>query len=389
MKNKISHYRPAAAAFLSMMAMGLTSSTLSFFLEPICEALQVGRGSFTLMFSLMTVSGALSTPVLGQIAGKKGVRGIMLLSGLWGGGSFLLMSMTRSLLVLYISGFLLGLLGSSCVSLCANVVVQRSFDEREASGILGLVMAGSGVGGVIFNLVIPGIMAGQGWQAGIRGMAVCWAGVMIIGALLLGKEKIPEYTKTVGSVGLGMTRQEAMKSPKLYLMVIVVVATSVCCGLQQQQPSLLAGHGFAPEKISLILSVQTAVLAAAKVGQGILYGGFGVRRGGTATLAIFALGMLMLTVKALVYPALVLVAIGLGIYTTLFPLVTRQVFGTREYAAIWSLIATAGSVGTVVLNPLWGVIYDASGSYTIALIGGPVLLAGAIWALNRMMGDRR
>jgi nitrate/nitrite transporter NarK len=172
-------------------------------------------------------------------------------------------------------------------------------------------------------------------------------------------------------------------------MVIVVVATSVCCGLQQQQPSLLAGHGFAPEKISLILSVQTAVLAAAKVCQGILYGGFGVRRGGTATLAIFALGMLMLTVKALVYPALVLVAIGLGIYTTLFPLVTRQVFGTREYAAIWSLIATAGSVGTVVLNPLWGVIYDASGSYTIALIGGPVLLAGAIWALNRMMGDRR
>ena len=64
MKNKISHYRPAAAAFLSMMAMGLTSSTLSFFLEPICEALQVGRGSFTLMFSLMTVSGALSTPVI-------------------------------------------------------------------------------------------------------------------------------------------------------------------------------------------------------------------------------------------------------------------------------------------------------------------------------------
>ena len=92
MKEKLSFYRPAAAAFLVIMAMALTSSTMSFFLEPICESLQISRGSFSLIFSLMTISGAATNPVLGRIAGKKGVRGILALCAVWGWGSLLLFS---------------------------------------------------------------------------------------------------------------------------------------------------------------------------------------------------------------------------------------------------------------------------------------------------------
>ena len=133
MRRTIARYRPAAAAFLTMMAMALTSSTISSFLEPICNQLRIGRGSFTIMFSLMTISGALSMPILGQRSGKKGVRSILLVSGLWVGGSFLLLSLADRLWILYAAGFLVGLFGSSCVSLCANVIVQRSYDERSAS----------------------------------------------------------------------------------------------------------------------------------------------------------------------------------------------------------------------------------------------------------------
>ena len=82
MKEKLQFYRPAAAAFLTMMAMALTSSTISFFLEPICESLKISRGSFSLIFSLMSISGALVNPFLGQTAGKKGVRGILMAAGL-------------------------------------------------------------------------------------------------------------------------------------------------------------------------------------------------------------------------------------------------------------------------------------------------------------------
>ena len=387
MKEKIQFYRPAAAAFLVMMAMAVTSSTLSFFLEPVCDQLGIGKGSFSLVFSLMTVAGALTNPVFGRFAGKHGVRGIVAVCALWGWGSLVLFSLADRLWMVYLAGFLLGLFGGNCVALCANVIVQNAYDPRQASGVLGIVMSGSGVGGMIFNLIVPAVMASLGWQRAMLVTAFCWLGVVGLGALVLGREKpLRQYTGAAG-VGLGMTQAEALKSPKLYLLIGIIVVITAACGIQQQQPLLLTGYGLENGKISLMLSVQTAVLALGKIGQGILYGRFGVRRGGCGMLLVFAAAFLILAVPEGAWPGLMVMAWGLGIYTTLLPLVTRKIFGTREYAAIWGLLATCGSVGTIVANPLWGGLYDLTGEYTPGMILMPVLLILAAWGLNRLLRE--
>lgn len=380
MKENIQAYRPAAAAFLTMMAMSLTSSILSFFLEPICSALEISRGSFSLVFSLMSVSGALMNPFIGQYAGKRGVRGILLVCGIWTGCCMFLLSMVSNLWMLYLTGFAMGALSSTCVALCANVIVQQSYFGAQASGILGGVMAGSGVGGMIFSIVIPQCMARFGWQTGLRVMGVSWLVLLWMAAILLGKQTMV-HAGGNGAVGLGMTRAEALKSPKLYLQMLVIIIICACCGIQQQLPSLLRAYGLAEGTVSVMISVMTAFLAIGKVAQGILYGKLGIRKGGCLMMVVFAAGFLALLSPSLAWPGLLLLAFGLGIYTTLLPQVTRRVFGSREYAAIWALIATAGSAGTFFANPLWGTIYDLTGSYAIGLIGAALLLATAIWAM--------
>lgn len=389
MREKINFYRPAAAAFLTMMAMALTSSTLSFFLEPVCAELEVGRGSFSLIFSLMTIAGALTNPVLGRRAGQRGVRGILFACAAWGFMSLSVFSVAQSLWLVYLAGFLMGLFGTNCVALCANVIVQNSYDARRASSILGLVMAGSGVGGMIFNIVIPAVMAASSWRDAMRAMAVFWLTLLLLSALLLGREKSMEQRGNAAGMGLGMTRAEALKSPKLYLLIAVIVVITAACGIQQQQPSLLGCYGFDSGKVSLMLSVQTAVLALGKIGQGMLYGRLGVRRGGCVMLLVFAAAFVVLLIPALAWLGLMVMALGLGVYTTLLPLVTRQVFGTREYAAIWGLLATCGSVGTIVANPIWGSVYDLTGGYTPALVVTPLLLCTAAWILNKLLKDLR
>lgn len=386
MKEKINAYRPAAAAFLTMMAMALTSSTLSFFLEPICAALEISRGSFSLIFSLMSVSGALVNPFLGQYVGKRGVRGILLLSGLWTGGCMVLLSMVRSLWMLYLTGFTMGVFSSTCVALCANVIVQQSYFGAQASGILGGVMAGSGVGGMIFSIVIPMCMANLGWQAALRIMGVFWISLLWLAAVLLGKQTMVQAGGN-GAVGLGMTRAEALKSPKLYLQMLVIVIICACCGVQQQLPSLLSAYSFDEGTVSIMISVMTAFLAVGKVMQGLLYGKLGIKKGGCLMMLVFAAGFLVLLHPAMAWPGLILLAFGLGIYTTLLPQVTRRVFGSREYAAIWALIATAGSAGTFFANPLWGMIYDVTGSYALGLMAAAALLAVAIWAMLMSMKE--
>ena len=387
MKEKLHTYRPAAAAFLTMMAMALTSSTLSFFLEPMCSALQISRGSFSLLFSLMSVSGALLNPFIGQYVGKHGVRGLLIISGLWTGTCLVLLSMVTSLWMLYLVAFVMGLLSSTCLALCANVIVQQSYFGAQASGILGGVMAGSGVGGMIFSIVIPKCMTAMGWQGALRVMAVSWLVLLWLAALLLGKQKNLNQGHGNGAVGLGMTRAEALRDKRLYLMMAIIIIICACCGVQQQLPSLLSAHNFAEGTVSLMVSAMTACLAVGKVAQGLLYGKLGIRIGGVSMMIAFAAGMLLLLHPALVWPGLILLAFGLGIYTTLLPQVTRRIFGSREYAAIWALIATAGSAGTFLANPLWGAIYDTTGSYAWGLIGCAVLLAGAIAALLTALKD--
>ena len=381
MKEKFKAYRPAVAAFLVMMAMSLPSTCMSFFLGPICEHLQVGRGSVSIIFSLMTVTGALMNPVLGQYAGKNGVRNILLVSGVWTAAGLALFSLANSLWVLYAAAFAMGAFATSCVALCGNVIVQQAYMGPQASGILGVVMAGSGVGGMIFSLIIPGIISARGWQIGIRVMAVLWFGLLWLAAFILGNVKPMQMGSVNGAVGLGMTRQEAMKSPKLYLQMVVIIVICACCGVQQQIPSLLASYGFEAGRVSVMVSMLTAFLAVGKVAQGVLYGRLGIQKGGYMMMVVFAAGFLTLTSKVLVYPGLILLAFGLGIYTTLLPQVARSTFGSREYASIWSLIATAGSAGSFIATPVWGLVYDITGSYTLGLIVAPVLLMLALAAL--------
>lgn len=387
MKERIQAYRPAAAAFLVMMAMSLTSSTMSFFLVPVCEALRISRGSFSAIFSLMTISGALTNPFLGQYAGRKGARNILLISGIWVGIGMFLFSSAGQLWMLYLAAFCMGAFGTNCVALCANVIVQQSYLGAQASAILGTVMAGSGVGGMIFNLIIPSIMTAFGWRQGMQAMGIGWFALLWLAAMLLGRETQALPGNTDRSVGLGMTRGEALRSPKLYLQMVVIIVITACCGIQQQQPSLLNAYGFSAEQVSMLISLQTAVLALGKILQGLLYGKLGIRKGGCLMLIVFAAGFVTMISPHLVYPGLILLAFGFGVYTTLMPLVARRVFGSREYAAIWALIATAGSVGTFIANPVWGTIYDLCGSYTSGLAVAPVLLVIAVMALNRTLTE--
>jgi len=49
------------------------------------------------------------------------------------------------------------------------------------------------------------------------------------------------------------------------------------------------------------------------------------------------------------------------------------------------VVSTVGCAGTIVGYPLWGTIYDLTGTYTLGLIGAAVLLAGAMWAHKKTL----
>ena len=360
-----------------MMAMALTTTALSFFVEPVCDTLGVGRGSFTVYYSIMTASGTLAIPVLGQVIQKRGVRIVVAVSAIWVGLGFLAFSVSGALWMFYVAGGSIGMFGTACVSLCASVIVQQSYYGSRASGILGIVMAGSGVGGMAVSLILPGLLVELGWRWCYRFLAVCWLILGFSALALLGQGKRKAAAHQVTSSD-GMTREQALRSPKLYLLIAVSFILSAACGIQQQLPSVLSGYGFVSERVGIMMSVFTAALALGKIGQGLFYGRIGAVRGGMIVTGIFAVSFLLLLFPSVAVPGLAALAIGMGTATTLMPILTRITFGNREYAAIWGILSSASNAGALVATPLFGLAYDLSGSYGRAMMAAVPALAGAL-----------
>ena len=86
----------------------------------------------------------------------------------------------------------------------------------------------------------------------------------------------------------------------------------------------------------------------------------------------------MLTSKPTAVPALVLIAIGIGIITTLIPLSTKYAFGQKEYASIYGLINMGVTSGNFLAAPLWGLIYDKFGTYHPGLLTAPTIVFTAL-----------
>ena len=379
---KASQFRPALAAFALMVAMALTTTALSFFVGPVCDELGFGRGSFTVYYSFLTASGAAAVPVLGQVINKRGVRGIIAVASVWVSVGLLLFSLSGKLWMFYAVSAFMGIFGTACVSLCANVIVQQSYPGPRASGLTGLVMSGSGLGGMAVSLVLPGLIEGLGWRWGYRFLAVCWLLLEFCALALLGKTELSCSVGQRRTPVDGMTRAQALGHPAFYLLTLVILILSAACGIQQQLPSVLSGYGFTTQEVSAMVSFFTAALALGKIVQGLLYSKIGPHKGGYLIVAIFSISFLLLRIPGLVYPALAMLAVGMGCVTTLMPILTRFTFGALEYAAIWSILSTASNLGALIASPLFGFVYDSAGSYEPAMAasaGGLALCLGLMY----------
>lgn len=371
--------RPAFSAFLLMLTMSLMSTGLSFFVAPVCADLGFGRGSFTLYYSLIVAAGAISASFLGSWMNKHGARGVILLSALWCGAGFFGFSFSSSLWMFYLLGACMGLLGSTCLYLAANVIVQQSCSSQGASAVLGLVMAGSGIGGVIWSNVVPVVLEGFGWRFSYRVVGILWIVLPILAALLLGRQEMTGAFGNGVSISGGMSKKDALKSSKFYLATAVMCIISCASCVSQQLPALLDSLGHS--NASTLISLMTAFVAVGTILEGLICSKLGIKYTMLSMLVIYAVGFLLLAFNSNVYLALVCLAFGSGSIGTLMPIVVRTIFGGREYAAIWSVVISCSSIASFLATPVWGMVYDMSGSYLIALIVMPVMLVVSVVCL--------
>ncbi|OCH92967.1 MFS general substrate transporter [Obba rivulosa] len=267
-----------------------------------------------------------------------------------------LASFSTELWHLYLTQALLYGIGSSLYYFPIMSLTPAYFNRRRGAA-MGVVLAGSGVGGLILSPVIHALLESVGIRWALRVLAV-WNFVFAVPVALALNRKHVSGNRTVGSSRVSMTLVKRgtfiLQSLGAFLQAAGnMVPTYYLTTYSVNVLDWSSGTG------SLLLAVNTAVNSVARIGMGILadYAG----RQNTMVLSVILSGVSVFVLwfnadRARFLTFVVFYGILAGGYNALLPTTITEVYGVQNYSSVNSFIYFIRGLGALFGAPVAGVI---------------------------------
>ncbi|MEO4806011.1 MFS transporter [Bacteroides thetaiotaomicron] len=384
--------------FVMFLIVGLVMSCAGIFYKPVSEDLGFDVGKFGVYMSLNFLFFTLTLSFAGKWIEKYSARIILSLSAAVAGLTFVAMSQFHALWQFYMAGILFGISLAFLLYLGLPTLLNRWFKTR--LGIcIGICSAGSGIGGVLFNLLGGYLITEYGWRTAymVFGCLILVAATPVLALLLRDypsdKGILPygsSETRAVSGENMerGMEYARAVRTPVFYGLVLFAFLMNAAATLNVFVPAYSQEIRFSIEEASFVASAVMTGVTVGKIGLGgindrntlagvLVTTGFGI-----AGISLLLLGHIHLLVSIAGGFLFGWAYAGVSVQT---PLLVRSVFGNRSYARIYSNVSMAIAVGGAVAAGGWGILADAISFRFILWSGMAFLLVSGIiglWALR-------
>ena len=178
--------------FLSDLAMAANSPhVVGFFLIPMTEALGIGRGTFSLVYSIRTFTEGIAGPVVGRLLDRYGPRMLMAGGAVIAGLALMALGGVQNFWQFTVALGIFGLASAASMGrLVAGVTVARWFVRKRGRAI-ALITTGMSLGVAVFSPLSQGLidLVDWRWTWVILGISV-W--ILIVPASLAFMRKSPE-----------------------------------------------------------------------------------------------------------------------------------------------------------------------------------------------------
>lgn len=374
------------------MALGfsaVTSTIYGQFIPSLSAAFGWSRGETAFAVSFANIPLLLMAPMFGLLVDRFGAWRTLVFSQLALPLIFMSLALLQgSLTQLYISFFLITLLGAGTLPGSYTRIILAWFDTRRGLG-MGIAMSGVGVSALVLPPVTQGLIALFGWRVAIAavGGILLVAGMSNCVTLMRLRPRGPEEID--GGIALappivgidGLSWREAIATTNFWLIAVAFIPLGVASmGLLVNLPSILSDQGWKQGNAALIFSLLGATMIAAR-----LIGGGLLDRWPTVyvVMAIFAspvVGFLLLAYQSdsvSTALAIFLIAFGIGAEFDVMAYLISRFFGRISYGVLYGCVYAAYNVG-VAIGPVWlAHQFDVSGTYQGALIVFGTLFLGS------------
>lgn len=398
-------WRQVAVAFLLMAAVGMVASTWSLVAVPLAAEFKPSRSVIGLAMTVMSAMGVILSPLIGNLMDRISLKKLMVLGGVLLASGYTAISFTTAFTqVLVIFAVLFASANVLIGPVAATVLLSRWFAEKRGRA-MGFAIAGIAAGGFTFSMIIQALIDAYHWREALRILGLILLIWTVPVALLVvdrpsdrglnpdGAAEQPETAKAE-LARAPVTVGEILRNPAFWVIAgTVAIVTGGMKGMITNLAPLVTDQGLPAARAANLIQVYTACGFIAKLGFAAMADRMGPRTLMFLALGGFAAGMACLTQASAGFAvmALGIALIGLlgGLMVPIESYLAPRVFGQRAVGRAMGLLA--GTILFVLLwtPPLFGLIFDVTGSYTgiFWTFCGLALLA-LLWVPIMRLGPR-
>jgi MFS family permease len=440
------HWTVAAGAFIVMIGASIVLSGVLLITAPIISDLYYqkdaagkvllrtlpsgakvpieingGQGAFLIYFSILTIAIVVSLMFFaGRLLARYGSRVMLVVGGVIMTAGLALFATSTGNLTFYVAGALLGLGYGMSIALVPPALINTWFVARRGL-VLGIVLAGTGVGGLIWATISPSLaQSSLGWRGVVWIMTATMALCTILPALFLIRNKPADVglvpygddaaqAATSGTPGSsqalpGFTYKQAVKNSNFWIACVSFLMLGAVASVTQvlsivlrtaAYPNPLDKTSWTPGQVAFYSSLFMVWLSFLVIWKPLL--GFLNDKIGLVGMLLVSMPLMALAIVylpsmvygssvALMYVVMTFMAAGISNAIVTPPLVVAQAMGLRDFGKIFALAVAFIYAGNAIGAPIWGLL-GTSGYTKIGMYIAPVLLAlfvsGCIIAVKR------
>lgn len=384
-------WRQVACGFVLLACVSTITTSYSVIAVPLAAEFKPSRAVIGLAMTVIAGISAILAPFLGGFMDRTSVKRMMLAGAVLLAAGFAALTLAHSFnQILLVYGLLIAPANVLLGPVAVTVLLSRWFVNRRGAA-LGIAIAGIAMGGILFPPVIQAFLSHYPWREALRLFALVILALTLLAAALVvnspaAKGLHPdgldaEPARPSGSQ-VPLSVRAILTDPAFWLIVMMVaVVTSGMKGMVTNLAPMAIDQGVKPAAAALLLSAYSTCALLAK----LLFAGIAdrinLRYLAVTSLAGFAAGMLVLTQAQLGY-GLIATGVGLvglfgGLMVPLESMLGARVFGRQAVGRAVGLLSMVLLVALMATPPLFGLIFDLTGSYRgiYYTFGGLAILA--------------
>jgi len=390
------------AAFGAIMTSS-TPVTMGFLVIPGSEHFGVTTGQFLIYFTLFLLTSAALFGFTGRLISRVGVRIVLIIGGIISALAWVGMAFAPNIYVFYIFAFIMGVGASGNNLLPANTLITGWHVHKRRGTVLGIAATGAAFGGMIIGFVFPGVMASGGFVGGALGIGLMIFICSTLTGIFLAKNPPRAGEEHADDSIEAVSKDQRKAAIKGFGLTVVLLAIagflfSLENAFNTVQAAVYTTFGIDLATAGLMISFFSLCGIAAKPLLGFMHDKMGMKALFVALVILYILGLPALALSMqlglnLTFPILVIAAISLSVPTVILPLVAVNAAGRERFPIIYGFMLTGSFAGTGIGVPLWGVVFDLTGSFSFAMyaggVGGLIGLALAFYGLRRGLRYRQ